>query len=170
MGNETIYSTQNKEHPLSGKALVELMKGVLEKGLLFRFQAGGLSMSPFIREGDIITVSPLSGKKPVLGEVVAFLYPGRNGLAVHRVIGKKGSCYAIQGDNLTLLQDRSIPRENILGRITAVERKGRRVSIGLGPERYALAFLSRLGILVPIISLVRSCLRPFKERSEKETV
>ena len=51
-----------------------------------------------------------------------------------------------QGDGLTE-PDGCIPRENILGRVTAITRCGRRVRFGLGPERFAIALANRWGAL-----------------------
>jgi hypothetical protein len=38
--------------------LVELARAVLAKGKSFRFHAPGLSMTPFIRDGDFVTIGP----------------------------------------------------------------------------------------------------------------
>ena len=38
----------------------------------------------------------------------------------------------------------------ILGRVTRIERAGRRVRLGLGPERALIAVLSRRGLLRPL--------------------
>ena len=53
------------------------MRAVLEKGRAFRFEARGTSMLPLIRDGDVVTVTPLSGGGPRTGDVVAFADPGR---------------------------------------------------------------------------------------------
>ena len=50
---------------LSGEALIELMRAVLARGLPFRFAARGFSMAPFIRDGDVISVSPPLSARPV---------------------------------------------------------------------------------------------------------
>ena len=47
------------ELQLSGRALAGLMKNVLARDLPFRFRARGWSMSPFIRDLDVITVKPI---------------------------------------------------------------------------------------------------------------
>jgi len=131
--------------PLSGKALIELMQAVHAKGLPFRFSAGGYSMTPFIRDGDVITVSPLALHAPRRGDVVAFIHPKTNRLCLHRVLSVHGGSFFIQGDNMPERPDGVIPREAILGRVTGLERAGRRVRLGLGPERLLLAILSRCG-------------------------
>jgi hypothetical protein len=135
---------------LSGEALMALMKAVHEKGRPFRFSAGGHSMAPFIRDGDVITVSPLAAGAPCPGDVAAFVHPETQRLCLHRVLSVSKGRFRIQGDNLPEKPDGMIPREALVGRVTRVERAGRRVRLGLGPERRFIAYLSRCGGLAVI--------------------
>jgi hypothetical protein len=135
---------------LSGEALMALMKAVHEKGRPFRFSAGGYSMAPFIRDGDVITVSPLAAGAPGPGDVAAFVHPETQRLCLHRVLSVSNGRFLIQGDNLPEKPDGMIPREALVGRVTRVERAGRRVRLGLGPERRLIAYLSRCGGLAVI--------------------
>jgi hypothetical protein len=141
---------------LSGKALIELMHAVHAKGLPFRFNAGGYSMAPFIRDGDVICVSPLASRVPGLGDVVAFIHPETKLLCIHRVLSRNKGAFLIQGDNSPGKPDGIIPMEAIMGRVTRVERGGRNVRLGLGPERIPLALLSRSGLL----DIIRRCAGP----------
>jgi hypothetical protein len=135
---------------LSGKALIELMQAVHAKGLPFRFSAGGHSMAPFINDGDVVCVSPVASRAPGLGDIAAFIHPETKLLCLHRVLSVHGDHFLIQGDNIPEKPDGVIPREAIVGRVTRVERTGRRVRLGIGPERLLLAFLSRCGLLAVI--------------------
>jgi hypothetical protein len=139
------FSQIGDELPLSGPALSALLQAVLQRGVPFRFRAKGFSMSPFIKDGDVITVSPLAGARPRLGEVVAFQRNGSDALVVHRVVGWRGDSIAIQGDFLPAADD-IVPRSRILGRVKRVERGGREVRLGLGPERAVIALLTRSGV------------------------
>jgi signal peptidase I len=103
---------------------MELIEAVHEKGASFRFQARGFSMTPAIRDGDIITVSPLGDIMPRRGDVVAFRHPERPQMLVHRVLHAKEQKYYVKGDNCPEA-DGWIPAENVLGLITAVERRGK---------------------------------------------
>jgi phage repressor protein C with HTH and peptisase S24 domain len=135
---------------LSGKALIELMRAVHSKGLPFRFNAGGHSMAPFIRDGDVVTVSPISSRPPDPGDVVAFIHPETKLLCIHRVLSGKKDAFLLQGDNMPGKPDGVIPRESIMGRVTRVERRGMRVRLGLGPERLLIALLNQRGLLAVI--------------------
>jgi signal peptidase I len=109
---------------LSAPVIMELIEAVHEKGASFRFQARGHSMTPAIRDGDIITVSPLKDILPRRGDVLAFRHPGLPQMLVHRVLHTMARKYFIKGDNCPEA-DGWIPAENILGLISKVERQGR---------------------------------------------
>lgn len=140
------------EDNLSMEALVELLKAVTEKGKPFRVQALGFSMYPFIKNKDYITISPLSSGHPRLGDVVAFIQPGTEKLVVHRVIESKGEHYLIKGDN-TPAPDGLIPKTNVLGYVTTVDKDGRLIRFGSGFERVFIALLSRKNLLRPTLHL-----------------
>ena len=133
---------------LPAGSLAGLMTDVFARGGSFRFTARGHSMHPFIRNGDVVTVSPLGARSPVAGDVVAFQHAGRSGLVLHRVRSRQGDRYLAQGDNCRD-PDGPIPGRDLLGVVTAVERAGRPIRLGLGPERRLLALLARLGVLAP---------------------
>lgn len=128
---------------LSAPVIMELIEAVHEKGASFRFQARGYSMTPAIRDGDVITLSPLGSKMPGRGDVLAFRHPERPRLLVHRVLRKKKSRYFIKGDNVTEA-DGWIPAENILGLITRVEQQGK---ARFWPNRSAPSFGSNFYLL-----------------------
>ena len=150
------YSVQPDELVLSSDVLVDLMRQVLSRGMPFRFHARGGSMVPFILDGDAVCVAPFGKRGPGFGEVVVFLHPQTGHLVVHRVVGKHGQACLIQGDNIAGDPDGLIPIKNLLGRVTRVERNGRQIWLGLGPERYLIALSSRSGLLIPVLRSFRS--------------
>ena len=159
-----LFAVEANELPLSGKALLELMSAVLARGVPFRFCARGWSMTPFIRDGDVITVSPLPHARPGVGEVVAFVRPDVENLVVHRVVARHGAASIIRGDGVAEYCNEIVPLENLLGRVTRVERNGRTVWLGLGLERFIIAWFSRTGLLNPLRMWLASCLRPLIRR------
>lgn len=142
--------------------LTKLLIAVLGGGKSFRLQARGFSMLPFIFDGDFITISPLPSRPPAVGEVVAFFRPGTETLVVHRAIKKANNAYWIKGDNIRDI-DGLIPRQNIIGYVTKVERKGREVFLGMGRERKIIALCSRLKVISYLLLawkiLIPSCIR-----------
>lgn len=138
------------EIPLAGIELAKLMRIKLGSDLPFRFQARGWSMAPFIRNHDVITLISLNGKSPGIGEIVAFTRPGCENLVVHRVVGRQGDLSLIKGDGNDRQNDGWIPNPSLLGKVTRIERYGRKVWLGLGLERYFIAWLSRTHLLFPV--------------------
>ncbi len=55
-------------------------------------------MAPFIRNGDVVTISPLRGRRARFGDVVAFAN-STDGLVVHRVVARGPGRYEIRADN-----------------------------------------------------------------------
>jgi hypothetical protein len=145
-------SLDEKQLSVPGPALIELLRATLVEGTPFRFRARGFSMDPFIRDDDVITVSPLVDHPPGPGDVVAFVQENAERLLVHRVIRVKESSYVIKGDNSAGAYG-LIPGSNILGWVKKVERNNKRVFLGFGPERVLIAFLSGLGLMVPLARL-----------------
>ena len=107
-------------------------------------------MHPFIKDGDVITVAPLPPTAPGLGDVVVFVHEKARRLFVHRVTKKIGGSFVTRGDSARVDDDR-ISKTNLLGRVTHVERNGKRVRLGLAPERSMLGLMARLGLLSPIV-------------------
>ena len=151
-----LTSKKGEDLAISDETLQKLMRDVLAKGALFHFRAKGWSMTPFIKNGDAITIAPLIEEKPGIGKVVAFIQPLSGNLVVHRVIGRQGNAFLIQGDNASGQADGLVQPQDILGCVTRVERNGRRVFLGLGLERFLLAILSRNGLLNALLYRLRS--------------
>ena len=94
-------------------------------------------------------VSPVGVR---LGDVVAFESAAR--LIVHRVVRTGPGQYLLKGDNVAQ-PDGWFPAAALLGRVVRVERSGRPIRIGLGPERALVALLSRSGVLPRLLAPLR---------------
>jgi hypothetical protein len=152
--NPNPYLLHQASLPISGPALQALLASTLEQGAAFRFQAMGCSMSPFIQHGDLICIEPLRAHSPGLGAMLAFTHPANGRLIVHRLVGKPRSVALLKGDNLPGLGLDPVGWPRLLGRVISIERRGQPQKLGLGPERYLLALLSRLALLRPLIQLI----------------
>lgn len=76
-----------REINLDRNDLELLADGIMRKGGSFNFKARGFSMYPFIHDGDILTISPVSTNEIKSGDII--LYKSfDNRIVVHRVIGK----------------------------------------------------------------------------------
>lgn len=149
---------------MPSNAFVGLMKAVLEKNVPFRFAAKGRSMFPFIRDGDLITISPLPMPLPLRpGDVVTFVNPSCNRLMAHRIIDVSPDGHLIKGDNNSI-PDGRIHQSDIIGRVVRVEHRGRRVRFGLGAERVLIAWLSRCCWLTPLVQSTERIMKPFRRQ------
>jgi signal peptidase I len=156
-----LFTKKGEELSLSSQQLQELLRGVLDKGASFRFRATGFSMSPFIKDGDVLTIAPVQRSAPRLGDVVVFTHPLTKKLIIHRVIKKRAGFYLTKGDNVPEGDD-LISKADILGLVTKVERNGKVISLGLGLDRFVITFLTRRGLLPllrPVWRLVRLIVR-----------
>ena len=162
MDKSRVFAKQGGERSLSGPDFAAIARAVLDGGASFRFEATGGSMFPLIRDRDVVTIAPLTGNPPRLGDIVAFVTSRSQKLMVHRVIRIVDDSFLIKGDNRDSA-DGLIPMANILGRVIKVERGKKAVFSGLGPERALIALLSRRGIvripLLPIRRIARFIMR-----------
>ena len=103
----------------------------------------GVSMKPLIRQGrDVMRIEAL-GDRPVRKyDAVLFRRPGVQGrgeYVLHRVLKcRKDGRFWIVGDNCT--EGEIVPRENILGVLTAVSRAGKLVRVTDFSYRMYLVF------------------------------
>lgn len=132
--------------------LLPIAHEILAKGAKLRFCARGESMLPFIKDRDVLTVTPLFSALPRLGEVVAFVHPDSHNFTVHRVIRTRRHQFLLKGDSVRTV-DGWIHLCNILGRVVSVERSGKNVLFGLGSERIAIAFLQRHRYVCNLVQL-----------------
>jgi signal peptidase I len=143
----------DSELHLSNQGQLELLLSVLERNLPFRMAVQGFSMYPFICNNDVLTITPMSDQIPRVGNVVAFVETDTKRLAIHRVIAQVGLGWHMQGDN-TPKPDVIVLRENIIGVVTRIERRGRDVRFGLGAEAWLIALLQRAHVLMGTVRIV----------------
>lgn len=142
----------NRSQSMPNVQFAELIAAVLSKGKPFRFQAKGFSMSPFIQDEDIVTLSPLRNKIK-LGEVIASFESNKR-LYLHRVVKISHEKFLIRGDNVSIVDGWQF-RDDMLGYVTRIERQSKNIRFGLGSERVIIAILSARGWLMPIFAVLK---------------
>src|ERR1700680_608287 len=109
-----------------------LSRELLDGGLCVRFEARGASMSPSIRDREIVHVTPVIVSKLGKGDIV--LTKGDSGFRVHRLViaDHKADTFITRGD-CGLENDPPLPGAQILGFAATKEVKvaGRGVTVGL---------------------------------------
>jgi len=115
---------------------LDLAAEVLHRFGEVRFIAHGSSMVPSIYPGDLLTVRSNAAADARRGEIVFFLLGGRP--FVHRVTRKwperNRIAFATRGDALPK-EDPSVDASQLLGRVTAIQRRGKYVTIISRPGR-----------------------------------
>ena len=99
----------------------------LQAGLRVRFQARGASMSPAIRDGEMVYVKPASGERLRRGDIV--LVKSDYGFRLHRLIraDARRNVFLTRGD-CALQDDPAVQRHQILGVAVAKDvRVGSRI-------------------------------------------
>jgi polysaccharide biosynthesis/export protein len=119
-----------------------VLEALLEDGHAMRVPVRGGSMHPALREGDVAVVAPFLGL-PRIGQIVLARTAGLP-LVVHRLVevelrsGRR--LYRLRGD-AEAASDAGVLREDLYGRVIAVEREGRSLSAddpALAPPESAL--------------------------------
>jgi hypothetical protein len=100
------------------------------------FRASGTCMWPHLRPGDLLHVEPRTADNIALGDVVLFIRAGRL-TAAHRTIEKHvvgGRTYVLtRADRASAGNDGPLFDNDILGVVTWIERKGRRLEVCRDP-------------------------------------
>jgi signal peptidase I len=156
-----LYAIPGGLYALSGTVLKEIIRAATGKGASIRFKALGFSMSPFIKDGDIVTISPPADRQIRKGIVAAFVHPQTDRLVVHRIIRATPRGIWMRGDN-TFESDGIIPLKNVLGFVTQVRRGQKRIFYGRGAGGAVIAALSRRNFLRPSIIFVWSVMHPLR--------
>ena len=117
-----------------------------QKASTIRFTGYGTSMTPFIRNGNTLTIKLIDKNDKIKkGTVVAVKHIEKK-IIIHRIIGIKNNYFQIKGDNRKL-QDGWYPKESIIGVITEIKREsGKRVQFPTW-QNFIIAFLSKTRIL-----------------------
>jgi hypothetical protein len=136
--------------------VTRLVSELLREGRPVSLPVTGSSMAPFMRSGDLLSIRP-PDVRPRLGDVVVRVEPGER-LLIHRVIARRADSLSTRGD-AAAAPDPPAPLSGVVGVVEHIERGGRSVGLGLGPERVPIALLSRLGLLASLLRPIRFVLR-----------
>lgn len=107
----------------------------------------GMSMSPFIRHGDRVTLVPVRDTCLKIGDVVLVESPGGGFPLLHRIVRRRGDQFLIKGDR-KIRPDGLFHRERIRARAVFLKRGERRKRLDVRSLNWVIALLSlfRYGI------------------------
>jgi len=117
---------------VSAPDLIGVSRDILGRGKSFRFEARGRSMAPFIRDGDILEVTPV-GARIIRCSDVIFYHVDQARAVAHRVIrvgsDDQKSVFITRGDAQEGAGEKVVP-DQVLGIVSAIERNGKRRVLG----------------------------------------
>ena len=114
----------------TGDQFYAMMTAFFSKSDKYRFklQCPGFSMSPFIRHDSLLTLAVLQPSHVLeTGDIVLAAMHKYRKMVVHRIIACKNNLYQVKGDN-NLKSDGWFSREDLLGRVQAIEFNGRKTT------------------------------------------
>jgi len=109
---------------------------------MVRCQAAGASMLPSIRDGDLVTLSPVDPQRLKPGQVIAFETTAGM-LAIHRLVAthsESGRLTFVTRRDARLGNDASFGVDRLIGQVVDLQRDGRHVPV----KRPARLWLTRL--------------------------
>jgi len=106
---------------LKREDFASITQEVRSRGRALRFRAKGGSMSPFIRNGDVVEVVPVKGKIN-LGDIILYR-PSYGNPTVHRVIQRSKENIITKGDSVSS-SDQPLLSRHVLGRVVTIEKNG----------------------------------------------
>ncbi len=107
----------------SGKDFYEFIDSLSDNKRVsqFKFRGHGVSMTPFIKNGNTLTIKLLDDMDTLrIGDIVAVKQVDKKKIFVHRIVQAKNDQYLIKGDNKTQ-SDGWFSRKAILGIITEIK-------------------------------------------------
>lgn len=154
--------------------LWDIAMELLNNRNMVKFQAPGVSMSPFIRHNEMITVKPCSHKDLTFGDIILYYgfgnqsrqlsIPLEDKKIVHRFLWRREidgeSRLITKGDN-NYLCDPPVSPQQILGKVVEIEKKGWRLRLDI-PFGRLLNTLCGLAIMPPVCFFSFPCMKKMK--------
>ena len=122
-----------------------LRKQLIENNHAVKIVASGYSMFPFMRNGDLLTISPVPIEEIQIGDVAVF--ESNNDWISHRVIDirktNNETTLILRGDTCIQI-DPLVTKENYVGKTVAFERGAK--TINLNNRKIASKIIIQLGL------------------------
>jgi signal peptidase I len=163
-----------KKGAAGDRLLWDITVDLLHNGNVVRFQAPGVSMSPFIRHHEIITIRPCSDRDIRFGDIILYSgfgkgarkssHPRNERKIAHRFLGTRevdGELRLItKGDNNYLCDPPVLPHQ-VLGKVVKIDKSGWRLSLD-SPFGRLLNTLFGLAIISPVSYFIYPCMKKVK--------
>lgn len=139
------------------RAVDELAIEALRRHGRLSIKARGGSMTPFIRDGDIVVITNSRQMKVAVGDVVCYeTHPGR--LLLHRVVAHDRERWRVKGDALGFTE--VVEGAQLLGKVIVVERHGKVTRFDTSRARWRNRAIASLSPAIPaLLSVALACRR-----------
>jgi signal peptidase I len=145
---------------MSIRAVDELAIEALRSRGRLTIKARGGSMTPFIRDGDIVVVANIEPTHVAVGDVVCYeTEPGQ--LRLHRVVARDGDRLRVRGDAITFTE--VVEGAQLLGKVICVQRHGTVSHFDTSWARWRNRAVASLSPAIPpLLSLALACRRRWR--------
>jgi signal peptidase len=113
-----------KESRMKGADFTDLSSEILKEGNSIRFKARGSSMLPWIKDGDMLTVQPITENEIRVGQVVFYPSKGEKPV-VHRVLQirfKGAKRILLTRGDASPKSEEQIEASKVLGKVVRIHR------------------------------------------------
>lgn len=118
---------ENRERLLNAEEAAQRFEPVLAAGGEVTLAVTGNSMRPFLCQGRDRVHLKAPARPPRRGDIL-FFRRSTGEWVLHRVLHRTAEGYAVSGDAQLWVE--TVNREQVVAVVTAVEREGRRLSVG----------------------------------------
>lgn len=129
----------------------ELLRESININGWLKVRLKGKSMRPFLNDGEILIVSEVLPENISIGDII--LYSGDTGIVCHRVYRKEDNGFEIKPD-AGIRPEIKIGHGQLIGRVSAIERKGRIIRLDKLPCRLSSILISRLSIITACLYVI----------------
>jgi len=141
------------------EAIRQLFIDLLREGYIVRSWAVGGSMTPCIKQGDLLVVKPISLEEAGIGAIVAYRKDENHSvLTTHRVVQKgkeRGRRYIITKGDRNLYRDFPLSPQDVLGKVVGIERNGQVISLESPFYRIRGYLMARLSLGLWILEVLK---------------
>ena len=157
-----------REIRLGRTECADLSVAILKRGGTFCFKASGLSMHPFVRDGDILIIRPASNQTLRKGDIIFYMSTDYK-LIAHRIIAaaNRGDdfVFTVRGDMVPASTEQ-VSSKRILGKVVSLRRGIKVIHLDKGCKRLSSVLLAKSVLLLPYLF---NTLRMIKKNTVKVT-
>jgi signal peptidase I len=116
-----------RELSLESSDLLEVARYELVQNRSIQLRITGSTMRPMLDDGDVVMIAPIDPATINSQDIILITTPSGTAL-IHRVVAiqnMEGSIYALTRGDGSSYQDTPVPLNKVLGRVTALRRKGK---------------------------------------------